>query len=168
MGKENSQEDLRESIEASQRGGGEKMQRRRVHAVSEAAGVGVTHSNVYTIDESNGVNVHGLRLSFVCEPESADANANGNWVLWCIPDEVSAVPVLTTAGLETEGSNAFIWALGTWAASNQTPFCLPETNLGTSRNCQNGARVILEVGRQGVSAGNVRVRSIVTCFTKSL
>ena len=143
------------------------MQRARVHASSDSFGAGTEYSLIYTIDESNGVNVHGLRVSFIVEPENADANANGLWVLWCMPDEVPAVPSPSTGLMELEGSNAFIWACGAYAASNQTPFC-KDLDLQTSRNCQQGARVVLVVRREGVSAGNVRIRAIMRCFTKSL
>ena len=144
------------------------MQRTRIHTESTSAGVGVSTSVTYTIDETNGVNVHGMRLGFIAEPINADANAHGMWVLWCLPDEISAVPSVTANVLELEGSNAFIWAMGNWSASNETPFTLPEVNLGTSRNCQNGARLVLVIGREGVTAGNVRIQAWMRCFTKSL
>ena len=141
------------------------MQRRRVHAVTSAIGIG-SHDNIGIIDETNGVNAHGLRASFIVEPQDGDANATGNWVLYCIPDEASAVPVSTTAVLELEASNAFIWALGTWAATNQTPYC-KDIDIGTSRTCQNGARLVLRVNVDGISAGLARIRSTLTYFTTS-
>ena len=144
------------------------MQRRRVHSVNSVGGVGADHDNIATIDESNGVNAHGLRVSFICEPEDSNANATGLWVLFCLPDETSSIPVVSSTALEAEGSNAFIWALGTWAGSNETPYCSPEIAINTSRNCQNGARLVLRVNRSGVSAGQVRIRSTMTYFTTSL
>jgi len=143
------------------------MQRRRVHALTVNPGAGGVMVLVGTIDETNGVNAHGLRASFIVEPENADANANGNWVLYCIPDEASAVPASSTGSLELEASNAFIWALGTFAASNQTPYC-KDIEIKTSRNCQNGARLALVVNLDGVSAGNARIRGLLTYFTNSL
>ena len=142
------------------------MQRRRVHASTATIAV-ANHTTIATIDESNGVNAHGLRVSFIVEPQDADANGNGNWVLYCLPDEVSAQPTSTTAVLELEGANAFIWALGTWAASNQTPYC-KDIEIGTSRNCQQGARLLFVVFQEGISAGLSRVRTIMTFHTKSL
>ena len=142
------------------------MQRRRVHTGTDQIAVS-QFTIVATIDESNGVNAHGFRASFIVEPEVADANANGNWVLYCLPDETSAQPGSTTAVLELEGSNAFIWALGTWAASNQTPYC-KDIEIGTSRNCQQGARLLLVVQQEGITSGQSRVRSLMTFHTKSL
>ncbi len=144
------------------------MQRRRVHAVTSNLGVAVSHTLLATIDESNGVNAHGMRISFICEPENASANAWGTWALYCLPDEASALPVQNIAVLETEISNAFMWAVGTWAASNETPYCSPAIDLGTSRNCQNGARLVLIINPEGVSAGLVRISSVMSYFTKSL
>ena len=141
------------------------MQRRRVHAsTSNTGGAGAVLSLVGTIDETNGTNVHGLRCSFIAEPEAADANANGNWVIYCLPDEVSAQPGSGTPVLEVEGSNAFIWALGTWAASNQTPYC-KDIEIRTTRNCQKGARIILAVDTEGLTTGEVRLRATMTYFT---
>jgi len=143
------------------------VKRRRVHALTSTGAVATNMQLIGTIDESNGVNVHGVRVSFIIEPENADANANGHYALWCMPDEISAVPVPSSALLELEGSNAFLWAVGTFAASNQTPTTI-NLDLGTSRNCQQGARIVLVVNREGVSAGNVRIRAVMTFFTTSL
>ncbi len=140
-------------------------QRKRIHALTDTGAVSTTHSNIGTIDESNAVNVHGLRFSFAIEPENADANANGTWVLSCLPRITTAAVTPSIAGLEAEGDNPVIWACGVWAASNQTPFCNPDTEMKTSRNCQAGTRIVLQIFRQGVSAGNVRVISTLCYFT---
>ena len=140
------------------------MQRKRVHAATNNPGAGGSLSLVATIDEVNGANVHGLRTDFIVEPQDADANANGVWALWCIPDVISAVPVTTTPVLELEGSNPFLWAAGTFAGSNQTPFHHKES-YGTSRTCQRGARIVLVINLEGVSAGLVRLRALMTYFT---
>ena len=140
------------------------MQRRRVHAISATGGSSLVLNTVGTIDETNGTNVHGVRASFIVEPEDASANANGNWAIYCLPDETSTIPVASTAILELEGSNAFTWAVGTWAASNETPYC-KDIDMSTSRNCQRGARIVLVVDVEGLSAGNARIRSTLTYFT---
>ncbi len=144
------------------------MQRARVHAKSDASGVGTTHQNIYTIDETNGVNVHGLRLQFAVEPIDSTANANLVWALWCLPDAITAVPIPSIALMELEGSNAFIWATGVCVASNEFPYTSPSIDIMTSRNCQRDARIVFAIKREGVSAGDVRILSIMRCFTKSL
>ena len=132
------------------------------------AGVANTADLVAVIDESNGVNAHNLHASFTCEPDSTDANAAGQWWILCIPDEASAIPVSTNAGLEAELSNAFIWASGLWVASNQTPYHSGDITFKTSRNCQNGARLVLGVFVEGITAGSTRCVKMLTYNTKSL
>ena len=144
------------------------MQRKRVHAqtsvVSSTGRVLLTG----TVDETNGVNFHNVHFGFGVEPENADANANGTWVLWCIPDAVSAVPATAISALEVEGSNPFLWAMGVWTASNQTPYNLGDQVIRSSRNCPRNGRLVLSVDVEGISAGNSRILSYVTYNTKSL
>ena len=145
------------------------MERKRVHAATTVkTGTGSTVDLVATIDESNGVNAHNLHLCFVCEPQDAAANATGTWVLWCIPDESSAIPTGGIGELEAEGANAFLWACGLWAASNETPYTSGDIYLKTTRNCQNGARLVLALDVEGISAGATRINRMLTYNTKSL
>ncbi len=144
------------------------MERKRVHYKTETKAAGQNSALTYTIDESNGVNAHNVHVNFICEPQDADANAHGSWVLWCLPDAVSSLPSGIIAVLEVEGSNQFLWASGLWSASNQTPFTLGDTSFRTTRNCANGSRLILQVTMEGVSAGVVRIDTMLTANTKSL
>ena len=145
------------------------MERKRVHISSTLkAGIGSTTDLIATIDESNGVNAHNVHIHITCEPDSTAANAAGQWVLYCLPDEVSTVPSSAVAILEAEGANAFIWASGLWIASNETPWTLPPQDLRTSRNCQNGARLVLAVHVEGITAGSTRIVRMLTYGTKSL
>ncbi len=146
------------------------MERKRVHFNTVlAAGAPVTTTNlVATIDESNGVNVYNIHIEFGCEPDSTDANGHGTWVLWCLPDEASNIPSSTISALEAEQSNAFLWAAGLWFASNQTPFNSYDIPIRTTRNCQNGARLVLSVVVEGLTAGSTRVTKKITYNTASL
>jgi len=144
-----------------------EIQRKRIHSnTSQLAALGVNNL-VYTINESNGVNVHGMRLSAGWEPQDADANAHIIWSLICMPDEVAPIPNLTQGLLELEGSNAFIWACGVKFMSNQTPANL-DLVINTSRNCQNGARIVFQHFIEGLTAGQLRCVKLMQCFTKSL
>jgi len=143
------------------------MQRRRVHTIQETVAVNTAVDLIGTIDETNGVNAHGMRCSFTCLPDQQNANADGHWVIWCIPDEATAVPPIGTGALELEASNAFMWAIGTWSGSNETPYC-KDIELGTSRNCQKGARLVLSIRADDLTAGMLEVRASMTYFTKSL
>ena len=145
------------------------MERKRVHVNSSLkAGIGATTDLVGTIDESNGVNAHNLHINISCEPDSTDANAAGQWVLWCIPDENSAVPSSAISALEAEGSNAFLWAMGLWSGSNQTPYYSGDITFKSTRNCQNGARLVLATHVEGISSGSTRIVKSLTYNTKSL
>ncbi len=145
------------------------MQRRRVHAVELGA---LVLNGVFTIeaviDESNGVNFHGLRCSVsVLNTGSEPSASHGTWVVFCLPDETSDIPNVDTSGLEAEGSNAFIWGVGTWGCSVGTP-CQIEFNPATSRNCQNGARVVFRMRNNVTTGTNPSVQGTMTYFTKSL
>ncbi len=143
------------------------MQRKRIHAKTTAIGVGES-TLLATVDETNGVNFHNIHFGFAVEPEVADANANGTWVLWCIPDAVSAVPAATFGSLEAEGSNPFLWAMGVWVATNQTGYTSDDMVIRSSRNCPRDGRLVLVVRVDGLSTGNARVIQYLTYNTKSL
>ena len=141
--------------------------RKRIHSATDTDAVGAAFELTGTIDEANMVNVHGMRISFSLEPQDADANANGTWVLSCLPRQTTASPGISPAALELEADNPVIWGCGTWAASNQTPFNFNE-QFGTSRNCQAGTRLNLKILMSGVSAGLVRTIAVMCYFTKAM
>ncbi len=142
-------------------------QRRRVHTGDQAGGAGTQLDVIGTVDEGPAVNIHGFRMVFTTEPETADANANGTWAVWCLPRQSTAIPGQGLASLETEADNPALWAVGLWASSNQTP-STTEVSLGTSRNCQAGTRIVLRIRREGVSADNVDINAIMTWFQTTL
>ncbi len=143
-----------------------KAQRRRLDAESSALGVDQNFVVEVAMTESNAVNVHGVHYCFSIEPEQAGANANGFWVLYCLPAQIiqdTDLP-LTFATLDNEDFLPYVWGVGCWTASNEAPFHY-EFAPSTSRNCQNGARIRGIIRTTGVSAGNVRVNRTLTCFT---
>ncbi len=145
-------------------------QRRRVayesnsDALLDTSNVDITN---ITLDESDAVNVHGYRFCGSIEPENGGANANGFWCVFCLPAGVlSAQNDLpnTEGELNSEDTNAYLWGVGCWTASNEAPYHF-EFAPRTSRNCQRGARIIAYVVKSGISAGNVRINLVATCFT---
>ena len=125
--------------------------------------------NILTLDESDVVNVHGYRFCGSIEPEDGDANANGFWVVVCLPGDVigANTDLPSTEGeLNSEDINPYLWGVGCWTASNQAPYHF-EFTPSTSRNCQKGARIIGYVVKEGISAGAVRINLVTTCFTTS-
>ena len=143
-----------------------KTQRRRLDAQSDQIGVAGVSDTEIVLDESDAVNFHGLHYCFSIEPEDGGANANGFWVVYCLPAGVISIGDLPTtfAQLDNEDFLPYVWGVGCWTASNEAPFHY-EFSPSTSRNCQKGARILCMVRATGVSAGQVRVNSTVTGFT---
>ncbi len=119
------------------------------------------------INESDAVNVHGLRYCFSIEPEIGEANSNGWWACFCLPagliTNASLPTTIGTLGDDTELS-PYLWGLGCWTASNQAPYH-GEFNPMTSRNCQRNARIKCYVVKEGISSGAVRIIQTMSLFT---
>ncbi len=144
-------------------------QRRRLDAQSDQIGVNDHTAVNITQDETDAANLHGLHYCFSIEPENADANSNGFWVVYCLPAGV--IDVATDlpnnfADLDNEDFLPYVWGVGCWTASNQAPFHY-EFAPQTSRNCQRGARIVGRISQTGISAGMSRVNSTITCFQSS-
>ena len=143
-----------------------KTQRRRLDATTNATGLNTQPTVELDLDETDAVNFHGMHYCFSIEPENQDANANGFWILYCLPAQVIQLADLPQgwADLDNEDFLPYVWGVGCWTASNQAPFHY-EFAPSTSRNCQKGARILGLVSIEGVSAGNVRVNQTLTGFT---
>ncbi len=135
---------------------------------SSLEGAGAQKNLIATVDETNGVNFHNVHFGFAVEPITAAANANGIWVLYCIPDATSAVPTSSQGALEVEGSNPFIWAMGVFVTSNESPYTSGDLVIRSSRNCPRNGRLVMSVRIEGVSADTVRTLIYLTYNTKSL
>jgi len=110
--------------------------------------------------------LHGYRAMIALEPENADANCNGIVAVWVLPGGVvqnSDLPG-TYGGFGDEKFAPYLWGMKPFAASNQTPWEW-EFAPQTSRNIQEGGRIVLHVHIQGVSAGLVRLNTVQTGFT---
>jgi len=103
------------------------------------------------------VNYHNIWGSFTAEPENADVNANGIWVLWMKPDATQADVAFDIVTINSNDFNQMIIACGTWGASNQFPFT-KEIHLNSSRNMVANQELILTVRVEGLSAGLIRLR----------
>ena len=121
---------------------------------------------VYDVTEDAVQNIHGLRYCFSVEPEDADANCNGWWMLLCLPSDVMPTSVLpnTIGELGAGDINPYVWGLGCFTASNQAPYHM-EFTPSTSRTCQKGARLYACMVKEGISAGAVRCIQTMTFFT---
>jgi len=146
-------------------------QRRRLDAQSDQEAVNAQSTVTITQDETSSANMHGVHYCFSIEPEDGGANANGFWVLYCLPAGVIATGLgvdlpNTFADLDNEDFLPYVWGVGCWTASNEAPFHY-EFAPRTSRNCQMGARIFGQVMVTGVSAGLVRINQTLTCFQSS-
>jgi len=110
--------------------------------------------------------LHGLRACGSIEPENAGANANGFWVVYCLPAGVVDIATLPTtfAELDIEDYLPYVWGVGCWTASNEAPYHW-EFAPRTSRNCQKGSRIVMSVHIEGISSGAARINTIITGFT---
>ena len=142
-----------------------KVARRRLNAISEALGLGRSDITI-DFDETDAVNFHGMHYCFSIEPEVGGANANGFWIVYCLPAGVITSGDLPNsfADLDNEDFLPYVWGVGCWTASNEAPFHY-EFAPNTSRNCQKGARIFAAVHVEGVSSGNVRINQTMTGFT---
>ncbi len=116
--------------------------------------------------QGQAVNIHGFRTEFIAEPEDADANANGMWAVWVLPGGVIQNTDLPSSFGEygNEDFAPYLWGMGPWAGSNQNPAHIIFAPKST-RNMQNGGRIVLEISISGLSAGLCCIRESLTCFT---
>ena len=144
-------------------------QRRRLDADSTTLGVNAHSAVVVTNNETASANFHGVHYCFSIEPENTDANANGFWVVYCLPAQVIDVAndlPNTFSELDNEDFLPYVWGVGCWTASNQAPFHF-EFAPRTSRTCQHDARIVGRISQVGISAGQSRVNQTITCFQSS-
>ncbi len=141
-------------------------QRRRLDAATALAAVNQTVDVKIDMDETDAVNFHGMHYCFSIEPEIGDANANGFWVLYCLPAAVIDSSLLpdTFAELNNEDFLPYVWGVGCWTASNQAPYHY-EFAPSTSRNCQKFARILGQVTVSGITSGSARINQTLTGFT---
>jgi len=100
------------------------------------------------------VNYHNIWGSFSVEPENADANSHGWWILWLKSDTSQPDPGWTVAAINSGDLNMKIIACGVWNASNQTPYTSPPIHLNSSRNLVANQELVLTVRQDGITAGN--------------
>jgi len=111
------------------------------------------------------VNLHGFRAEFFTEPTTGDANCNGIWAVWVLPNKTiqnSDLPT-TYGGFGDEDRSAYLWGIGPFGSTNQTPGHIFFEPKGT-RNMQRDSRVVLQIFIQGLSIGVVRLNTTLTGF----
>jgi len=111
------------------------------------------------------VNVHGYRMQFGTEPTTGEANANGIWAVWVLPGKtIQNADLPTTYGeFGNEDRSAYLWGMGPWLSSNQTPNHVEFAPKGT-RNMARDSRIVLQILVQGLSIGAIRINTTQTAF----
>ncbi len=99
------------------------------------------------------VNYHNIWGSFSVEPQVADANSNGWWILWLKSDTNNADPLWTLAQVDGGDFNMLVIACGTWVASNQHPFTSDPIHLNSSRNLVANQELVLTCFQNGITTG---------------
>jgi len=95
-------------------------------------------------------NVHGFRAEINIESEVMDANSNGHWAVYRLPGNVidSGDFLATWSSFNDEDISQYIWGVGLWMASNQTPAHIVFAP-GTTRNLQKGGRIVVDCWVEG-------------------
>ena len=113
------------------------------------------------------VNYHNIWGSFSVEPQSADVNSNGWWILWLKPDTNQGDPLFDQTNLNSGNFNMLIIACGTWMASNQSPFTSEPIHLNSSRNLVANQELVLTVFVNGITSGNAQI-NVMLCASLSV
>jgi len=117
-------------------------------------------------DKGQAVNIHGLRVESVLEPEVENANSTGIWAVWSLPGGVITNTELPASfgDFGDEKWAPYLWGIGVYAATNQTGgHILFEPK--SSRNMQSGGRIVFQLFIAGLTSGLIRHREVITCFT---
>ncbi len=105
------------------------------------------------------INYHNIWASFNTEPENADANAQGSYVLYVRKEGVGATTWSNTK-INDEEQNPQIIACGAWGSSNQTPETIT-IHPSTSRTLQAGDKLVLSVHIHGITAGVCSIQAVI-------
>ena len=115
-------------------------------------------------DKVNCSNIWG---QFTIEPEDADANSQGSWIMYSVNQQQSAI-IFTDARLNDDTLAQYIIAWGVWSATNQTAYTSPAIQIRTTRNLRKDGILALQVHQTGITAGNSSVRIALSCNTTTL
>ncbi len=142
------------------------MQAKRIQVNENNSGVGgqTFATLVAPTDPREEINFHNIWGSVSEEPQNADANAQGTWILFILRENATT-PVFTDSVINAETNNGIIIACGVWSASNQTPFNSGPIHPETSRTLQAGDNLVLACTVTGITAGLVSNRVMLCAHT---
>ena len=142
------------------------MQAKRIVVNEVNGGVNAQVTARFTVpaEPREMVNFHNIWFSVSSEPENADANNQGTWVLWVKTDQLVTDPNWNDGVVNTEASNYLIVACGVYSASNQAPFNYG-SQVKTSRNLNAGQQLCISIINTGITSGNASLRAMLCAHT---
>ncbi len=147
---------------------------KRIEVDETAIGVGVQNSVRFGPGTGTILrrltNYHNIWFGCGIEPQTADANANGKWILWQKPDAAQVDGVFSDTNINAGLLNMNIIACGVWSASNQSPYNF-SSQLKSSRNMVANQELVFTVRVDGITSGNVaamRTKHLSLIFDKPL
>ncbi len=129
-----------------------QAKRIQVNEVNTGVGGNTSVQLIVPTDPREEVNFHNIWGSVSVEPQNADANCQGTWVLYILRENQVNIGY-TDAVVNGELFSAVIIACGVYSASNQSPYNSGPIHPSTSRNLMPGDALILQSITTGVTAG---------------
>ena len=141
------------------------MQAKRININESNNGAGANTSAklIVPTDPREEVNFHNIWGSVTVEPQDADANAQGTWVLYILRENMVDTSFVDI-NINNETNNAYIIACGVWSASNQSPFTI-SVHPETSRTLRPGDSLQLQSTVTGITAGLASNRVMLCAHT---
>jgi len=138
--------------------------RRQVLEANLAAGANVAVALSVPTSPRERVNFHNIWGGVSVEPETADANVQGTWVLYILRENITGI-TWTDSIFNNETNNPVIIACGVFSASNQSPWTSPPIHPETSRTLEPGDNLVLACTITGATAGNSSCRVMLCAHT---
>ena len=142
------------------------MQAKRIQVNESNDGAGA-QTSVFLFaptDPREEINFHNVWAGVTVEPQNADANCQGTWVLGVIKEN-SIVPSLIDVIINNETNNQIIVACGVFSASNEMPWTSPPIHPQTSRTLQAGDAFYLTSVITGITSGTASNRVMLCAHT---
>ena len=141
-----------------------QAKRIQVNETNTGAGGSLTVQLLVPSSPREAVNFHNIWGSVSSEPQDADANSQGTWVLFILR-ATQVFPVYTDTVINGESTNAEIIACGVYSSSNQSPWTSEAIHPSTSRTLNPGDSLNLQIVNAGITAGLASIRAMLCAHT---
>ena len=142
------------------------MQAKRIDVAESNDGAGAQEVAILEAPTTprEEINYHNIWGSVSVEPQNADANCQGTWLLMLIREN-AIFPTMTDTVVNNETNNPSIIACGVFSASNQSPYNSGPIHPKSSRTLQPGDRMGLISIITGITAGLASNRVMLCAHT---